>query len=337
MTVIGMDIGYHATKVITSHTQHSFPSLVGTADLSRFSAASNHASRTIAYRDRSYLFGEDAVDLSRLVNRREDRGWIDSDEYQILVRAALSYAVSPTTIDSAPISLITGLPLAFYEDKDRLKSQLINIRWLTWRQATRAHHHQVNISPASLRVVPQPFGSLFFMAFEDTGQVVERAILEGQVGIIDIGGKTTNILVASRARDVARASTSVPVGGWDVVRAVQSELSETCRDANLRDHEVAAAVARGSFNHYGREVDLSTVISDVSSSFCETIVSQASQQWGAGAELDTILLSGGGANLVGDQLKAHFHRHADVRVVPDPQLANAIGYYRYGLFVEANR
>jgi plasmid segregation protein ParM len=335
-TIIGLDVGYSHTKVVYDGGSTIFPSLTGTADLSRFSASSNHASRVISYSGIDHFFGEDAVDLSRLSVRREDRSWITSDEYSVLVRAALSYAIRPTALAEEPISLITGLPLAFYAaDRNLLHSRLSTISSLTWRQGDNIHPLYINLDAKSLRVVPQPFGSLFSQAFGTNGQIIDPALLQSQVGIVDIGGKTTNLLVASRARDVARASNSIPTGGWEVVRAVRAHLAQTCSDANLRDHQIATAIANNSFSYYGEQVNLAPVVSEVAAEFCQSIAAEASQLWGAGAELNTILISGGGANLIGNQLAAHFHRHADVRIVEDAQTANAVGYYRYGLFLNA--
>jgi len=52
----------------------------------------------------------------------------------------------------------------------------------------------------------------------------------------------------------------------------------------------------------------------------------ATQQWNGGATLDAILVSGGGALLLGPAIARHF-RHA--RVVPDPVYANTLGYWRF--------
>jgi hypothetical protein len=55
------------------------------------------------------------------------------------------------------------------------------------------------------------------------------------------------------------------------------------------------------------------------------IIAQASQLWNGAAILDAILVTGGGALLLGDAIKAHW-KHA--RIVSDPVFANATGYYR---------
>ena len=58
----------------------------------------------------------------------------------------------------------------------------------------------------------------------------------------------------------------------------------------------------------------------------EQVIAQATQLWNGGAGLDAVLVSGGGALLLGPAIEAHF-RHA--RVVEEPVFANALGYWRF--------
>jgi len=336
--VIGLDLGYNTTKVVYDLASlgvlhQIFPSAIGTADLSAFSASTNGEPRVIhdVMTDRKCFYGKDAVSLSRLESRREDRGWISSDEYRILAQAAMSH----TGMSSKQrIWIVTGLPVAYYQDdKDTVADTLSSIPEVYWSQTNVHRTFRLNVD--KVVVVPQPFGSLFSCALSDSGQVANASLLSSPVGIIDVGGKTTNILVANRGAEVARQSTSVSLGGWDIVRAVRPRISEVARDLDLRDHDLARAIASGSLLYYGDEVDLSEIVQDVTCDFCQSVAAQATTLWGSGSSLSTILISGGGANLVGDNLKTHFSRHSNVQVVEKPQLANAIGYYRYGRFVQS--
>jgi hypothetical protein len=58
----------------------------------------------------------------------------------------------------------------------------------------------------------------------------------------------------------------------------------------------------------------------------EQVLAEASRLWNGGATLDAILVSGGGALLMGPYITHHF-RHA--RVVDDPIFANALGFWRF--------
>jgi len=326
MQALAIDLGYSQTKVAGPLGESMFASVVGTPDVSRFGLNLN-GTRQLVVNGSTWLIGEEAVEQSRFLQRREDRRWIESDEYHTLFIAALDAAINGNGGEHQ-VLLVTGLPLAYYDDKDALQNRLLG-RFMVQRKGQSPHYVRIR----ECRVVPQPFGSLFSLAFDENGDIQDGALLDGIVGILDIGSKTTNILAATHARELLRASSSVNSGGWDIVRAVKEHLSTTFEDADPRDHEVAQAIVNRSYSYYGRRVDLSSIIDDVVQPFAEQVSATASQLWNRGASMDTILITGGGAHLVGGTLKRHFSRHADVRLVSDPQMANVRGYYRYARFL----
>jgi hypothetical protein len=73
-------------------------------------------------------------------------------------------------------------------------------------------------------------------------------------------------------------------------------------------------------------VDLGPTVEAALEPMAEQVIAQATQLWNGGASLGAILVSGGGALLLGPYIKRHF-RHA--RVVSDPVFANALGYWRF--------
>jgi hypothetical protein len=145
------------------------------------------------------------------------------------------------------------------------------------------------------------------------------------VGVIDIGGKTTNLLSVDRLAEIGRETESVSVGAWDVVRAVRSYLAHRCPNLELRDHQIVEAIVSRQLRYYGQQVDLKPVVDAALEPMANQVIAQATQLWNGGAGLDAILVAGGGALLLGPFVKAHF-RHA--RIVTDPVFANAEGYWK---------
>src|SRR5574340_914829 len=89
---IGIDIGYNAVKAYDGiHNVVAFPSVVGTADVSRFSAGGiSHPNQLIKMTDgKWWMYGNEALEMSRITSRPEDRSWYLSNEYHILLTAAL--------------------------------------------------------------------------------------------------------------------------------------------------------------------------------------------------------------------------------------------------------
>jgi len=315
----GVDVGYNATKAVTDRRRVTFPSAVGSPDRASFSLNATESTGIVMLAPTHTLVGEEAVNQSRFLNRREDRKWIDSDDWLTLFLAALTELTQGTVVD---VDVVTGLPVAFYSDKERVQERLTGEHRVQ-REGRRSQLLRVN----NVRVIPQPFGSLLAEVLDDQGKIAQSDLAQGAVGLIDVGGKTCNLLSVRRLSETSRETTSVNVGGWTLVRAVRQWLSQRYPGLDdLRDHHVAAAIQARTLRYYGEPVkDFPTVVEDLAAGLAQQILSEASHLWNGGATLDAILVTGGGALLLGD----HIHRHwPHVRIVADPIFGNAAGYWK---------
>jgi plasmid segregation protein ParM len=320
---LGIDIGYSSVKTVAGPDRLvAFPSVVGTPDRARFSV--NDADRHIVIDvpgEGRWLVGEGAITQSRFVDRREDRGWIASDAYRRLMLAGFTGATAAAWCE---LAVVTGLPVAFYSaDKEVLRDRFLGQHRVA-REGRRAQTFQVT----DCRVIPQPFGALLAEALNDQGRIVSQDLATGAVGVIDIGGKTTNLLSVNRLAEIGRETASVDLGAWDVARAVREHLADHCPDLELRDHQVIDAVVKRSIKYFGEPVGLGHVIDAMLEPMAEQVIAQATQLWNGAAGLDAILVAGGGALLLGPYLARSF-RH--VRVVNNPVFANALGYWRFAV------
>jgi len=317
----GIDIGYSAVKAIAGQRRVTFPSVVGTPERARFSLNGDGAHDIIleAVDGTAYLVGEGAVMQSRQVIRREDRAWIESEAYQRLMLAAFSELTRAKVVS---LTVVTGLPVAYFtRDKGTLRDS-----FLGEHRVTRRDRHSQLFKVTDCRVIPQPFGALLSLALDDQGRIVDQALATGAVGIVDVGGKTTNLLSVNRLSEIARETASVDVGAWQTARAVGDWLSDNCPDLQLRDHQVMAGVIEREVSYYGDTVDLGPIVDQSLEPMAEQVIAQATQLWNGGASLKAILVSGGGALLLGPYIQQRF-RHA--HVVSDPVYANALGYWRF--------
>ena len=313
----GFDIGYYYTKVVFSpKLQDSWPSAVGTPDVSRVRLAGPTESM-VTIDGQSYLVGHDAVQKSRMLTRREDRSWIGTPEYRVLVASVLMHSPSEA------LSVVTGLPVAFLDDAPKLEKLYKDS---PWQVSLREFHF------ADVTVIPQPFGALLDAALDWNGNVADLDVATGAVGVIDIGGKTTNILTAERLAELPAQTASVNVGGWDVVRGVRELLQHDLPDIAdaLRDHQLAEAIVRRKLRVFGEDVDLGAAIDSVVVPLAAQVLSQATQLWGSAAALSCVLLTGGGALLLKPYILPMW-KHG--RVVAEPVFANARGYYKYAAFL----
>jgi plasmid segregation protein ParM len=314
---IGLDIGYSATKAVADAARRvSFPSAVGTPDKASFSLNGNAS--FILLEPEHVQIGEAAIAQSRFLQRREDRRWIESEEWYTLALAALSEL---TTATRAELRIVTGLPVAFYGDKDRMRDRLLGLH-----RVQREERHSQRFDVVDCRVIPQPFGALLAASLSDTGQIVDQALAMGPTGVIDIGGKTTNLLSVSQLAEIGRETASVNAGAWDAVRALRGWLNENCPNLELRDHQVMDAITDREVWYYQDRIDLTDVVENTLAPLARKVLGEATQLWNGGAGLRAILVTGGGALLLGPYIERHF-QHA--RVVAEPVFANALGYWRF--------
>lgn len=323
--IIGIDLGYANTKVYDG-TPHIFPSIVGTPEDASFQAMGRGVAFQITYDNKKYNVGDSALEQSRLSYRQEDRDWYKSKDYMVLFLAALSKVFN----QSGETQVVTGLPINFYEnDKDELESRLTAIHHIM-----QPNKDMVSINVSRCRVIPQPMGTLIDAALDDSGTFANAQVAMSHIGVIDIGGKTTNLLHANKMSDVRPESASVEIGGWDIVRAARPEIENVARGAKLDDHDISAAIRNRSISYRGNPLDLTDVIENSLGDFAAAIASKAKEFWpGQGAELQNIFLSGGGAQLIGDLVKRNIE-HPNITIVDDSVFANVRGYYKLGKLKE---
>jgi len=317
----GIDLGYNAVKAVgDAGRRAAFPSAVGTPDRARFSLNGEGAGAIVLTAPENVLIGAEAVAQSRFLARREDRRWIESAEYYALFLAALTELTSATVAD---VSLVTGLPVAFYDDRERLAGRLAGEHKVQ-REGRRSQLLRVT----QVRVIPQPFGSLLALVLDERGGIADVRLAKSAVGVIDVGGKTCNLLSVNRLAEIGKETASVNVGGWDLVRAVREWLSRKYPGLDdLRDHVLAEAIQARELHFYGEPVaDFPALVDALAGDLAGQVIAEASHLWNGGATLDAVLVTGGGALLLGDAIRKHW-RHA--RLVPDPVNANAVGYWKF--------
>jgi len=315
---IGLDLGYSAVKAVSGARRVTFPSVVGDIQKARFSLNGARDGDIILTEPEPVLVGLGAIEQSRFLRRREDRGWVNSSEWYHLALAALTEL---TTATNAEMVIVTGLPVSFYDDKDIPRARLLGDH-RTARDGRRAQSFKV----VDCRVIPQPFGALLAASLDDRGRIRDQALATGAVGVVDVGGKTTNLLSVNRLAEINKETASISAGAWDVARAVRFYLDGTCPNLDLEDHEVMDAVLAGRVRYYGEPVNLEPTIEAALEPMAEKVIAEAGQLWNGAAGLDVIMVTGGGALLLGPKICEHFP-HA--RVVKEPLWANALGFWRF--------
>lgn len=313
---IGQDNGYNAAKVVSDGRRAIFPSVVGTPTTRTAFAINGHDDEIkISAAGQTWLVGDGAVNQSRFLVRREDRDWINSDEYYAIAMAGISEMTSASGVD---IKLVTGLPVSYFGDNASLKKRLLGDH-----KFQRAGRNTQTVKISDVRVVPQPFGALLSEALDNRGGLANQEYA-GRVGVIDVGGKTTNFLSANKLAEIPNETASINVGGWDIIRQLRDYLAETVPGLELRDHELAAVLKDRSVKVAGEVVGLPGLAAIIEP-MGDQVLATARQLWGSALRLDSILIAGGGAHLIGPHLQIRFKQ---ARVLDNPVYANATGFWK---------
>lgn len=316
---VGIDVGYGQTKALSSTgASVVFPSAVGLSDHQAFRlhvngrTASVAQDRTVCVDGVPYLVGEPAVRHARTVVQPRDRDWLESPPYRILWHAALESVLLPGTSPT----IVTGLPVSFYHDRERL--QHVVSRVLEERR----------ITAAQIKVVPQPFGSFFDAVFDPHGQIVDDTRILRHLGLIDVGYFTTDIVEVHELEYVQKGSGSIGVGVATMLDTLRSLLTE--HFGRVVDAQEAEQVLRTQrLRIKGHEHDTGVLCELAVREAALAIVTYVRQLWGSGDQLDQMLLTGGGGPLVHAFLAEQLPL---LHVAPTPLLANARGYVRYALY-----
>jgi len=319
--ILSIDIGYGYTKGVGPEGLHfSFPSVIGTAEDIRFATdlIRGGEERVVKYSDWRFFYGEQAVLQSRIQSTIFDRSRVHDDTYKMLFVAAL-VELAKFVPDVRRIKVVTGLPVDFFGDRPEVIESFEGIYRIAADQV-------IEITVESVFVAPQPFGSLFRELLNANGKITNDPVEQGRVGIIDIGTYTTDFVVADQLRYVQRLSGSIRIGWSKVINQVRQSLADQYM-LELMPHEVDQAIQARKVRVRGEPVSLETMIKPAITDIQTAIIARARDLWGAAANLDMILVSGGGGPHLYDTIHA-VYPHA--RLLTDAFWANAEGFYRFG-------
>lgn len=306
--IIGLDVGYGVTKVIDSSGRVDvFKSVVGVGTPRTFNLPSDEGKkvRTVVIDNSIYTVGDDADKYNLPIISVRQRNSITSIAYKALAFAALKSSLQSDS------KIVTGLPVQFIHDADILKKTLNEI----------APEYPVT-------VIPQPAGSFFDLILDRDGNVEESQshYTTMRIGIIDIGTYTTDLLLFDSMEAIENLSGSLTVG----IKTLADLIIDNCRDIrrSLSPIEAEKAITTGKIKKHGSYVDISQAVQSFKYSVAKDIWSYAYSMWGSDEKIDSILLTGGGAQILVD-----FFPVSDmppITVSRNTYMSNVYGFYKLG-------
>lgn len=327
---MGVDVGYGYCKAVTSGGRKVvFPSLVAPDEgrrsfglLGSAVGKLNHQVKLAGPRVRgSFAVGEAAMRKDMAV-----RAWDLKEQVAHQNTLVLLFTACALLGGSGDVELGVGLPLeVFVSARERVKP------WVEGAscQVTVGDRPAVALTFRRVSVFPQAGGAYLHALLREDGQVRDRSLLEAGVGVIDVGYRTTDLLLMARTSDgmipdVDRCTTidqGVSAVHEYVWKVLQERLGEPVDIAWV---ERAFLWNRGLLTFRGECIDLEPDAEVAREALANQIAARVKRLWGRAADLaGKVILTGGG----GADLHPWLSRSLPGLVLgEDPLFANALGY-----------
>lgn len=325
--ILALDIGYGYTKATAGGATVNFPSVIGLPEDIKYQggvigngiAASTVQEISLELDGRQLFVGDLALKQSRITWSPQGRERVTSSAMITLALAAMSELEI-----SGKINLVTGLPVDWYPDRDKLINQLKGSHELK-----RAGRETATIHIDNVIVVPQPFGTIYIRLLSNEAKMIDRGLLTERVGIIDVGMHTTDFVQADppRLQYIEAGSNSIE----DAMGSVYNQVIEAIKNEHqttLSLHKADQVVQSGKIAVFGEKHSIAPILEPILQAVSQRITSAMPQTWGSNArDIDKLFITGGGASCIGPYLTDYPH----LQIIEESALANVRGYLRYGL------
>lgn len=341
MSVLGIDLGFGFTKATDGKNNLIFKSVTGEATDQRFTAGIPGLDAPAADEDTGgdHLHLEmdsGSIFVGELAERQSNLRSFTLDQGRYIEDAALplTLAACAKLHDlNQPINIVTGLPVADYQDKaERLGKLLRGRHAITLNEgAGRAMRGTVVID--EVQVIPEPLGTVYQQTLNDNGSVADKNLAREKIAVIDVGFQTAEFTISDRGSFLDRASRSTDSGIARAFGVIAAKLREKS-GVSLELYRLYDAVEDGRVAIRGSDYDLSKLTDHVFSQLADNVAAEANELWAEEWDIDRIVISGGGGKVLAPYLDSLLKgRTETIDVSGDPRMTNAVGFFRYGTYL----
>lgn len=341
MPVLGIDLGFGFTKATNGKRNLIFKSVTGEATDQRFTAGipglDAPAPGDDDTGDHLHLeMDSGSIFVGELAERQSNLRSFTLDQGRYIEDAAL-----PLTLAAAaklhdlnqPINIVTGLPVADYQDKsERLGNLLRGRHAITLNEgAGRATRGTVVID--EVQVIPEPLGTVYQQTLNDNGTVADKNLAREKIAVIDVGFQTAEFTISDRGSFLDRASRSTDSGIARAFGVIAAKLREKS-GVSLELYRLYDAVEDGRVAIRGSDYDLSKLTDHVFSQLADNVAAEANELWAEEWDIDRIIISGGGGKVLAPYLNTLLKGRVEtIEAAGDPRMTNAVGFHRYGTYL----
>lgn len=331
MRILAADIGFGYTKATDGRQFQVFKSLVGEANPAQFGEALLPVAATPP---RHFVIGGEDLYVGELAESQSRGRGFTLDPAQFMAKYARTLglaALAPYVEHGDPVRLVTGLPISFFRKyKDALTTTLQNRHVISIVQPN-GDREERTVYIEKVRVIPQPFGSLFNLMLNEQGKAVAQRFVSEKIGVIDIGFRTTDFTIADKTKYSERGSLSTDSGISVAYTAIANLLHEKS-GTQVELYRLYEAVSRGTIKIRGQRFELAALVKEAFSQLAARIAAEANRLWHDDWDIDCIVLTGGGGAALAPYLQPLIQ--GEVLAMPpeqDARFNNVTGYWKYGM------
>lgn len=318
MHYLGLDVGFGYTKAMDDKKAIVFPSVVSPpVEIGFRSFWQDSSDRlhhlAVTLEGKTYFVGHLALDQGRFAHATLDRIRTETPEFKLLFLSAVSLFVE---FPEETFSVITGLPVDDFEDWKVIEKSLCG------RFSLSVAGEEVSFVIKSLTVIPQPCGAFMDLLYARNG--LNEEYLQGPVGIIDVGYKTTDFVLMRSGEYAHKLSGSIKHGMSAIYQAAVSKFSAAYR-GNWDLKSAEEALSEGIVCRFGERIAIDpSLLEPDFAGLADQIISWIRQRW-EGQKLNRMVCTGGGSSHLKSYLIRTFPR---MIFMDDPQQANVRGFYK---------
>lgn len=273
------------------------------------------------------LGGNDLID-TRSIN------YPISSVNRVLVHDALLRA----KLGGKDVHLVTGLPVSdYYNDAGTNKTLIEQKRANLMTGAVTPLIKTVQTAHIVEHLIAcEGISAVYDLAIRDDGtddpdffKLLEQA----PVGVIDIGGKTIDLAVVYLDRghhQVDRSRTkSIDFGMLRLMNSIRSEIATNHGVTDISPRAMFKVLTDRKLMLSGEYVDVSNDVQTALAKALPDLFERIRSVWNKAEDLAKVIVVGGGAYLLADEIKKGLYRHAEFR--KDPEYANSRGMLKMSM------
>jgi plasmid segregation protein ParM len=322
--IIGVDLGYGFVKVTDGKKDKMFPSVVGQARPLRYVTEGALEPNSIKNLDvivdgQEYFVGDLANRQSDIVFFSLEENRMDEKISKVLMSTSLALMGEGR---NTSFNVATGLPVSFFTEAKESLTHLFKGSHNVILRKNQKNETEQTISVNEVKVLPQPFGTLFDLILDYNGTLVDENLAASKVGVIDIGFRTTDYIIVDNMENIDRYSGSSNTA----LSTAYTIISEMLRDEfkiTKPIYQLDEIVRSGNIRISGKTYNLEAINKHAFSVVAEKLLTEINSLWLNKWELDMVFISGGGGVTIAEYLLPNFE---NTTVVKEAQFANVYGF-----------